>query len=411
MRNKLKKFSTKYDLEYFTDEKNFPNQELQDQLIKYFDSGPGARVFKPIDILNLLEMQSHFVFENCNDKELVIATLSNIPLSDLERHVFYGMIIKRFGGYPVNNLNEDLNLTLKKIQAIFLDYPGETPEKEFCKVNALTQQKFMKYGIAFTASINSGIPVGVILENLKDELPKVGKSYNSFDEFFKEAMRNDAFGEVSGVINYLLVKSKFNFEYNIWLNKIKGWDIGDENNYSKWLTKSYFLEFRHYQQEEERKVKEAEELERQSWNLPSSQSPGTENKDVRAKPILNPNFLDVVYDVLKDFFNKDQQFSLRTLLATGEDANEPLIFLDSGNRLADAFKKLKKEGIITGCLNKELEAWILRNFKYRHRKDGIIAYKSKYLNSIISSQADSFSNPILKVITNRQSGQRDIIKA
>jgi hypothetical protein len=115
-----------------------------------------------------------------------------------------------------------------------------------------------------------------------------------------------------------------------------------------------------------------------------------------AKPIIKPEFVNQVYDILKDFFTAEQQPELKKILESGENVTHHLIFMDNGNRLADAFKQLIKADLITGCMQNELEQWIASNFKYRHNSM-LKEFKKRYLNDIISSNKDKCAKPLLNV--------------
>jgi len=168
----LKSISANNKLSYYTNEKNIPNQELVKETIQYFETGAGARAFKPLVFLNLFEKQYEFLKANFQDTEKVIKTLKGLPLNKIETHILFGLLLKWFGGYPVNNLNEDYDTTLKAIQKEFLNYEGETPEKDFCKVDNAEQRKFMKLGIAFTTAINNNIDVSQVLDVMPETQEK-----------------------------------------------------------------------------------------------------------------------------------------------------------------------------------------------------------------------------------------------
>lgn len=136
----------------------------------------------------------------------------------------------------------------------------------------------------------------------------------------------------------------------------------------------------------------------------------TEHETIEIKPVFKPETVQIVFDILKDFFSLDHQNKLEKLLETGHNTSNHLIFLDNGNRLADAFKQLKKADIITGCEQKELENWIRKNFKYRYRKE-VKEYTSRYLNDIISTNKDKCQTPLLNVTIEKGSGERKITKA
>jgi hypothetical protein len=128
----------------------------------------------------------------------------------------------------------------------------------------------------------------------------------------------------------------------------------------------------------------------------------TENKQIidevifEAKPIFKPEEIETIFDILKVFFSTEQQESFRSFIETGENVKEKLLFMDNGNRLADAFKQLKNSDFITGCNQIELINCICTNFNYRFRRK-VKNYTLKYLESIISTNKDLCQKPILNV--------------
>ena len=116
----------------------------------------------------------------------------------------------------------------------------------------------------------------------------------------------------------------------------------------------------------------------------------------KIKPIFKPDSIPIIYDALKNFFSPEDSIQLEIIIKTGETSNKPLLFLDYGNRLADAFKQLYNTDFITGCQKKELENWISKNFTFRY-KNKVKLFKFRYLNDIISSNNDSCKRPILNV--------------
>lgn len=121
-----------------------------------------------------------------------------------------------------------------------------------------------------------------------------------------------------------------------------------------------------------------------------------QNLQLEFKPTFKPEAVQQIFDLLKDFFEKTKQPQFKQLLETGENNSKPLIFLDNGNRLADAFKQLIKADIITGCEQKQLEKWICENFKYKYRNK-IKVFAPRYVNDIISTNKDLCKKPILNV--------------
>jgi hypothetical protein len=127
------------------------------------------------------------------------------------------------------------------------------------------------------------------------------------------------------------------------------------------------------------------------------------------KPKFKPDAIPQIFDILKDFFNINDQTKFKELLETGENITSPILFLDNGNRLADSFKQLYDADIILGCQKNDLEIWIAKNFKYNYRgklKD----YTTKYLNSIISTNDYKCQKPILNVKFNKETNQVLFIK-
>jgi hypothetical protein len=85
MKKNLTAISEKHELDYYTNENNIPNQKLIKEIIEYFENGEGARVFKLLELLNLLWRQQEFVIQNRADKEKVLSTLEALPLNKLEK--------------------------------------------------------------------------------------------------------------------------------------------------------------------------------------------------------------------------------------------------------------------------------------------------------------------------------------
>jgi hypothetical protein len=163
-------------------------------------------------------------------------------------------------------------------------------------------------------------------------------------------------------------------------------------------------------------IEKIHEYEKEFCSFPSSSYDPSVSKNfdpasavVDIKPIFNPESVPTIFDSLKCFFTAEHQKILLHILNTGGDSNEPLIFLDNGNRLADSFKQLYNCGMITCCEKKELENWICRNFRYRYRQN-IVAFTIHYLNLIISTNKDLCQNPIIDVKKDRITGHIVISK-
>jgi hypothetical protein len=138
-----------------------------------------------------------------------------------------------------------------------------------------------------------------------------------------------------------------------------------------------------------------------------------ENRNELPLPAIRPNFLaefiPQVFEILKDFFSRSDQPELLKLLETGGNAEKPLLFIDNGSRLADAFKQLFDCGMVIGCQKKEFEEWICNNFQYRYR-NLVKVFTKRYVADIISSSKDRCQKPILNVKQEKATGRYFITK-
>jgi hypothetical protein len=241
----LKEFSSAYTLDHYTDKKVIPNQELVNDTINYFMNGKGAGSFEPIDFLNLLDKQNEFLKLNFQNGELVIQHLKDLSLSVRQKHTLYGFILKWFGGYPVNNLNEDFDKTLKLVQREFLSFEGDTPEKQFCRADQATRNKFEKYGIAFTTAINHNIDVGEILAAMEVDEPKK-TVYQNFNSLFADMVSKGKIARFDNRKAFLIAQSAYNYEFNVWLQTHQEWEYRNEEQYETFLTPGVFEQFLKY---------------------------------------------------------------------------------------------------------------------------------------------------------------------
>lgn len=127
------------------------------------------------------------------------------------------------------------------------------------------------------------------------------------------------------------------------------------------------------------------------------------------RPVFVQDYFREVYEIIRDFFSPEDQTRLLSLLENCVDVPEPLVFLDTGNRLADAFKQLYDANIIRGCQKKELESWICRNFAYVYQKN-VKPFIPKYLNEIISTTKDKCKRPFLDVRFDKTLNKNILIK-
>lgn len=115
------------------------------------------------------------------------------------------------------------------------------------------------------------------------------------------------------------------------------------------------------------------------------------------KPIFKIELIESIFEKFKKFFALKHHHQLKSLLETGNNLPEKLIFLDNGNRLADAFKKLIENDIITGCQKQYLQEWIALNFCFKHKNE-TKDFTRDYIEKCISRNYYPCKRPILNVI-------------
>jgi len=243
--NHLKDISSEYTLEHYTNKEVIPNQNLVKQTITFYETGQGKGILTALEILNLVNKQQNFVMMNYNNSEAVIKHLKSLPLTDRTKHSLLGFLLKWFGGYPVNNLNEELNTTLKLIQTEFLSFKDNTPEKQYCKADQIMRNKFEKFGIAFTTAINHGIDVNELLAAMEIEEPRAIILQN-FSDLFMAAIKEGLIENFADKKEFLITQTAYNYQFNVWLQEYKNWEYRNEEQYQNLLTTDIFKDFLNY---------------------------------------------------------------------------------------------------------------------------------------------------------------------
>lgn len=113
-------------------------------------------------------------------------------------------------------------------------------------------------------------------------------------------------------------------------------------------------------------------------------------------PTIEANTAFTLFQIIKGFFNTDQQTDLKVLLETGTEVNTKLLFKDNGNRLTDAFKKLIEHDLITGCTKKDLSGWIVSNFSFMYRSKEK-AFISETVLATISTDKQPCKSPLIEI--------------
>jgi hypothetical protein len=179
---------------------------------------------------------------NFQQSSVVIEHLIDLPLAIRKKHTLYGFILKWHGGYPVNNLNDDFDRTLKLVQKEFLSFPDNTPEKEFCKADQAMRNRFEKMGIAFTTAINHNIDVKEILAAMGDEEARE-TIFHDFHDLFNDAVNRGILGNFTDRKQLLIAQSASNYQFNTWLQTHKNWEYRNEEQYLTYLNRDTFDEF------------------------------------------------------------------------------------------------------------------------------------------------------------------------
>jgi hypothetical protein len=240
--NRLNGISSEHTLEHYTNKEVIPNQNLVNETITFYETGQGKGIITALEMLNLINKQQNFVMMNYNSSEVVVQHLKNLPLNERTRHSLFGFLLKWFGGYPVNNLNEELNTTLKLIQAEFLSFKDDTPEKQYCRADQIMRNKFEKYGIALTSAINNGIDVGELLAAMEIGEPRE-IIFQNFNDLFTVATKSGLIEDFADKKEFLIAQAAYNYQFNVWLQEYKGWEYRNEEQYRELLTTDISKEF------------------------------------------------------------------------------------------------------------------------------------------------------------------------
>jgi len=235
--NGLKDISSEHTLDYYTNEEVIPNQNLVNETISFFETGQGKGILTPLQMLNLINKQQSFLMLNYNNSEVAVAHLKSLPLTDRAKHSLFGFLLKWFGGYPVNNLNEELDTTLKLIQAEFLSFKEDTPEKQYCKADRIMRNKFEKYGLVMTTSLNHGIDASELLAAMEIEEPQV-IVFENFSDVFATAIKDGLIEDFTDKKAFLIAQTAYNYQFNVWLQEYKNWEYRNEEQYRELLNKN-----------------------------------------------------------------------------------------------------------------------------------------------------------------------------
>jgi hypothetical protein len=137
-------------------------------------------------------------------------------------------------------------------------------------------------------------------------------------------------------------------------------------------------------------IGEISDLIKEPDKLASPSEPGNKPEETVKQIARYPTFTEStalqLLNILKSYFTETDYTSLSELLISNTPPDQPLVFRSNGNQLADAFKQLYDANLIVGCLQSDLEKWIVPKFLYLSNQGEIREFTEGYLNSIISTK-------------------------
>jgi hypothetical protein len=144
------------DWNWFFNADNIPNQNAVFATKEFLDKRRSDH-WDPLHFFNLLFRQIDELKDHLTKPIDFVAKLKAIPLSDIQRHTLFGMLLYWHGGYPVNNLDPKYNTILKLIEReFFATFPEDrTPEKEFCATPVEAAKRLKEAGAHIHAALRS----------------------------------------------------------------------------------------------------------------------------------------------------------------------------------------------------------------------------------------------------------------
>ena len=113
-------------------------------------------------------------------------------------------------------------------------------------------------------------------------------------------------------------------------------------------------------------------------------------------PTLKKETANVLFEILKEYFDKDRYLDLKGLFVNGKTPKNKLVFNDNANRLTDTFKQLFDNNLLLKCNKEVLKKWLVANFQFV--KKGIISdLKPNTVHKSISGDQYHCKNPIIEI--------------
>lgn len=133
-----------------------------------------------------------------------------------------------------------------------------------------------------------------VIESTKKEILKYfpdpkGKGYNSFDALFEDAVHFGAIGAFKNQQSYAIGLSRYQIEFNLWLQETKGWEYCNDEQYRQLLTKDNWIEFLLYQKQLDSERQMQYEAEKKSWQIVRPER--TRNTEEQWESLIEQNAL------------------------------------------------------------------------------------------------------------------------
>lgn len=221
-------------------------------------------------------------------------------------------------------------------------------------------------------------------------------TYNSFEDLCNDAI---LYGSIETPVNEhhrKAIISYYNFQFNVWLQKFKYYDCENEYFYRELLTKENWLSFIQFESQTISEAKDKFQRESETWKINSIPENVVQNA-IELNPILKPDVVQIVFEILKDYFTLEDQTEFKQILETGNRASRVLTFKENGNRLTDTFKKLFEHNFIVGWQKKAVIDWIVSNFKFTHRGEPK-PFTFDTVAKTINRNNNPCKNPLINII-------------
>ncbi len=234
-----------------------------------------------------------------------------------------------------------------------------------------------------------------------DELKQIRNSKGRTERYLRiKFVRPYGSYDTTLLLTWLLRSLYEDDSYTYSYNYIAGWDnrlAGYDFNVCKMYTKDEIGQFinrainiiTNYEEATISPISIEQQLEAPKISIKGQ-------NDINTRGQLKKDLILQVYNILKDYFNEEDQPKLEYLLSTFENIEPKLIFKGQGNKLADVFRKLIENQIIIGIQKDQLQKWIVQNFSYTI-KHQIYEFKIFTLHKYISKNGYESKNPIIYV--------------